>query len=218
VDIDAESGSHVVVAGPSGSGKSTLLKSIYRTYRVTAGSIDFHHEHGESDLATADDREILDLRRSEISYVSQFLRPEPRRSLIKCIERSGLRRGLPVETAADEAREVASRLGLGEDLWPVPPVLLSGGEQQRANIAMALVSPARLLLLDEPFSALDPANQQAAVELISDKGRADGAIVSTLHDHDAIRALATSVVYLEGGTVEARGTAEAVLAGREMGS
>ena len=98
IDLDVEAGEHVAVAGPSGAGKSTLLRCVYRTYLSTSGAIGLRTSTGDVvDLATMADWDVAALRGREIGYVSQFLRAEPRRSVIEIVARSGIARGTAMD-------------------------------------------------------------------------------------------------------------------------
>jgi alpha-D-ribose 1-methylphosphonate 5-triphosphate synthase subunit PhnL len=211
VDLDVHAGEHVALAGSSGAGKSSLLKCIHRSYVPTAGHAWLTLTDGvRVDLPVLDDRQLLAVRSQEMGYVSQFLRAEPRRPTLDLVVRSGVRRGLGLEAAEDAATSVLGRLGIGEELWPIHVTLLSGGEKQRVNLAAALVSPPRLLLLDEPVSALDPANRETALSLIGELTARGVAVVGVFHDLEAMRRLATRVVLMRDGRVETDGAPEEV--------
>lgn len=138
------------VSGHNGAGKSTLLRCLYRSALPTDGSAVYASRHGEIDLARAHDADIALLRREEIGYVSQFLRPRPRTSALQLVSE-----GSSGEHGLEAAREALSDLGLRRELWHAYPSTFSGGEQQKVNLARALVRPQRLLLLDEPTASLD---------------------------------------------------------------
>lgn len=198
VDIDVSPGEHVAVAGPSGSGKSSLLKCVYRTYLPDSGSIRL----GPIDLTQLDDAAMADLRERQVGYVSQFLRAAPRRSAFDVVAGAARRRGLDHDTASAAAADSLARVNIAESLWATYPTLLSGGEKQRVNLAAGMVSPPRLLLLDEPVASLDPANREAVLEFVSGLTDAGVAVLAVFHDHDIIRRLADRVVVLQSGRVE----------------
>jgi alpha-D-ribose 1-methylphosphonate 5-triphosphate synthase subunit PhnL len=122
------------------------------------------------------------------------------------------------EAAATVAGDVLNRLGIGPRLWGTYPTLLSGGEKQRVNLAAGIVAAPRLLLLDEPVSALDPANRGAVLSVIADLAGSGTTVLSVFHDLDAIHQLADRVVVLGGGRVVDEGPPGDVLAGVPEGA
>lgn len=213
VHLDVRRGEHVALAGSSGAGKSSLLKCIHRTYKPDGGCIRYQARSGAVvDLADLDDRAVADLREAEIGYVSQFLRAEPRRGAIDVVIRAAARRGLDPADAPDAAADALRRLNIDESLWHTYPTMLSGGEKQRVNLAAGIVSPPRLLLLDEPVSALDPANRDAALTVIADLTSDETTVLSVFHDLDAMARLADRVVLMAHGRVEGDGRPDQMLA------
>lgn len=212
VDLDVFGGEHVALAGSSGAGKSSLLRCIYRTYLPTSGDVTLRLTTGRdvvlTDLA---DRELANLRGRELGYVSQFLRAEPRRGALDIVARAGTQRGMDRDAARDAAAIALQRLDIDESLWDVYASVLSGGEKQRVNLAAGTISPPRLLLLDEPVSALDPANREAALDLIADLTDHGVAVLAVFHDLDAMARLATRVVLMRGGQIAEQGPPETVL-------
>lgn len=207
VSLDVYPGQHVALAGTSGSGKSSLLKCVFRTYRPDSGSVRLDG----IELLSLTDTEMANLREHELGYVSQFLRAEPRRSAFAVVERAALRRGFAPDAAGDAAAEALRRVRIDESLWATYPTLLSGGEKQRINLAAGTVAPPRLLLLDEPVSALDPANREAVLALIGDLTSQGVAVLAVFHDLDAMHRLADRVILLRHGRVETEGTPSQVL-------
>jgi alpha-D-ribose 1-methylphosphonate 5-triphosphate synthase subunit PhnL len=133
------------------------------------------------DLASASDDAILTLRGAEPGYISQFLRPAPRVKAVDLVGRAA---------AQERAASLLLGLALPQDLPDGYPILFSGGEQQRVNIARALIAPPQLLLLDEPTSALDATNHETLLELLRETHRAGATIVGTFHDLNIVRRLA----------------------------
>ena len=213
VDLTVGEGEHVALAGTSGAGKSSLLKCVYRTYLASAGQILFRDRAGvRVDLATLNERAMADLRDREIGYVSQFLRAEPRRTTFDVVRRAGNRRGMIGSEAVDAAAQALREVRIPESLWSSFPSVLSGGERQRVNIAKGTIAAPRLLLLDEPVSALDPENRDAVLERIAGLRESNVALLSVFHDLDAMRRLATRVVMLREGLVTDNGAPNDVLA------
>lgn len=215
IDLDVGAGEHVALAGSSGAGKSSLLRCVFRTYLPTGGEVHLRLRDGShAELTSLADEAMASLRGHEIGYVSQFLRAEPRRGPIDIVTHAGMRRGMDREEAADAAAVALRALHLDEALWDAYASVLSGGEKQRVNLAAGTISPPQLLLLDEPVSALDPANREAALELIGDLSGRGVAVLSVFHDLDAMHRLASRVVVLRDGLVVDDGPPGAVLAGR----
>lgn len=207
VDLDIAAGEHVAVVGPSGAGKSSLLRCVYRTYLPDSGSVVLHTDTGPVELTTLADRAMAGLRGREIGYVPQFLAAPPRTGALAVVIAAARRRGLTGQAARDAAVAALRAVRLEEALWDVDCGVLSGGERQRINVAAGTVAPPRLLLLDEPVSALDPANRERALELISELAGHGVAVLSVFHDLAAVRRLATRAVRMVEGRVVAEGPA-----------
>ena len=200
VSFDLEPGEFLAIAGPSGAGKSSLLKCLNRTYLASAGTAHYRTRAGEVvDLFSAPERDVVALRREEITYVSQFLKAPPRVPAVDVVASVLVRRGVEVEAARARATTMLARLGIGPSLQTSYPALFSGGEQQRVNVAKAFVDPPRLLLLDEPTSALDAENRERVIELLREAQAAGTAVIAIFHDRDLIRRLADRVLVLADG-------------------
>jgi alpha-D-ribose 1-methylphosphonate 5-triphosphate synthase subunit PhnL len=212
VSFAVHPGEHVSLAGSSGAGKSTLLRLIYRTYSITSGEVNFRLVNDQwVDIAQLSDAEVIAIRGREIGYVSQFLRAQPRRSVIDLVSKAGISRGMSPADAREQAGISLGRLGIAPSLWDVHTSVLSGGEKQRVNIAAGLISPPRLLLLDEPVSALDPENRERAIEVIADLSKQGVAVLAVFHDLDAISRLASRIILMARGQVVTDGPVDQVL-------
>ena len=194
VSFDVSAGECVVLSGPSGAGKSSILKMIFGNYRCDGGCIGVRHGGAVIDLAKAEPREILSVRRSTIGYVSQFLRAVPRVPTIDVVAEPLVATGTPRNEARDQAGRLLHRLNIPERLWALPPSTFSGGEQQRVNIARGFISDHPILLLDEPTASLDAANREVVVGLIGEKKRAGVAMVAIVHDDEIRGRIADRVV------------------------
>ncbi|MPY81058.1 MAG: ATP-binding cassette domain-containing protein [Actinophytocola sp.] len=209
VDLDLRAGEHVALAGPSGAGKSSLLRCLYRTYLPDAGSVLLRT--GDVELTGLSDRAMARLRGREFGYVAQFLTAPPRTGPLQVVAATARRRGLDTDAATDAAVDALRRLNLDEALWDVDCCVLSGGERQRVNLAAGTVQPPRLLLLDEPVSALDPANREAALDLVDSLAAYGVAVLAVFHDAAAMHRLASRVLVMRDGQIIHQGTPAEVL-------
>ena len=198
VTFEVEAGECVVLGGPSGAGKSSILKMVYGNYGVDDGVVMIAHEGGMVDLASADPRTVLTLRRDSIGYVSQFLRTVPRVSALDVVAEPLVVRGVDKAEAQGRAGEMLARLNLPERLWALPPATFSGGEQQRVNIARGFITHHPVLLLDEPTASLDAANRAVVVGMIAQKKREGVAMLGIFHDEDVRSAVADRIVDVTG--------------------
>ncbi len=200
VSFSVSPGELVALTGPSGAGKSTVLKCIYRTYLASGGAIQYRSAAlGPVDLVAASDRTVLDLRRREIGFVSQFLRVIPRVSAVEVVMRPLLdRNGTTPEEARSRATELLHRLRIPRTLHEAYPSTFSGGEQQRVNIARAIVWEPRLLLLDEPTAALDGQAVEAVMTLLGEMRRRGTTMVGIFHDPALIDRTADHVYRMRG--------------------
>ena len=207
VSFTVEEGEFLGVVGRSGSGKSSLLRCVYRRYLPSGGRVLYAAETGPVDLATAEDREVLGLREAEIGYVSQFLRAIPRTPARDVVAEPLVARGEKEYEALERAAAMLEALGVPSNLADAFPATMSGGEQQRVNLARALVSRPRMLLLDEPTSALDPETRALATEAIRELKRAGTTMVGIFHEMETLVALSDRVLALEAGRVRWSGPA-----------
>jgi alpha-D-ribose 1-methylphosphonate 5-triphosphate synthase subunit PhnL len=184
VEFEVAAGECVALIGPSGAGKSSVLKMIFGNYRCDAGEIMVRHHGRVVDVVRADPRLILQLRRTTLGYVSQFLRAMPRVAAIDVVAEPLVAAGIGRDTARTRAGELLARLNVPQPLWLLPPATFSGGEQQRVNIARGFLPDLPILLLDEPTASLDPVNRDVVIDLIKEKKARGTAIASILHEDD----------------------------------
>ncbi|PXA97796.1 phosphonate C-P lyase system protein PhnL [Nostoc sp. 3335mG] len=198
VTFEVAPGECVVLGGPSGAGKSSILKMVYGNYGVDRGEVLIAHRGAMVDLASADPRTVLTLRRDAIGYVSQFLRTVPRVSALDVVAEPLVVRGVDKAEAQQRAGEMLSRLNLPERLWALPPATFSGGEQQRVNIARGFITHHPVLLLDEPTASLDAANRAVVVGMIAQKKAEGVAMLGIFHDEEVRAAVADRIVDVTG--------------------
>ena len=180
-ELSVKPGECVALTGSSGAGKSTLMRMIYGNYVTQSGRILI----GGLDVARAEPREILALRRQVLGYVSQFLRVVPRVPTRDVVAEPLLALGVPADEARARAEALLERLRIPQRLWQLSPTTFSGGEQQRVNIARGFVHPYPALLLDEPTASLDPVNRETVLCLIEEAKARGAAIVGIFHDAPA---------------------------------
>jgi alpha-D-ribose 1-methylphosphonate 5-triphosphate synthase subunit PhnL len=194
VSFSVKAGECVVLGGPSGVGKSSILKMLYGNYGVDEGQILVEHDGRLVNLATAEPRTVLEVRRTTLGYVSQFLRVVPRVSALDIVAEPLQARGVTAAEARERAAELLSRLNLPRELWALPPATFSGGEQQRVNIARGFITDHQILLLDEPTASLDAKNRAVVVEMIAGKKATGTALIGIFHDEEVREAVADRII------------------------
>ncbi|WP_282157001.1 phosphonate C-P lyase system protein PhnL [Shimia thalassica] len=180
-ELTVARGECVALTGASGAGKSTLMRMVYGNYLAASG----HILIDGLDVTQAEPRQILELRRHTLGYVSQFLRVVPRVPTLDVVAEPLLAIGVETETARDRARDLLTRLRIPERLWSLSPTFFSGGEQQRVNIARGFAHTYPAMLLDEPTASLDAANRETVLGLIEEAKARGAAIIGIFHDEAA---------------------------------
>ncbi|MGE7826624.1 phosphonate C-P lyase system protein PhnL [Paenibacillus sp. NPDC093718] len=190
-------GQFLGIAGPSGIGKSSILKCVYRSYLPTSGNIWYDSErYGRVNLAQADERQIIHLRRNEMSYVTQFLKVIPRVSAQDVVAERLLPKGYDLESARAKARDMLSRLRIPKELWDAFPATFSGGEQQRVNLARALIAQPRLLVLDEPTASLDNQTKEIVLSILREMKDEGTTMLGVFHDWEVMGQIADDILDL----------------------
>lgn len=181
ISFALHAGEFLLLRGPNGVGKSTLLRTLYRSYLPREGHIWYHMAEGRLDLARAADVDVALLRRREIGFVTQFLIARPRVAAEDIVAEPLRRAGMAGPEAVAQARRWLAEFGVKRDLWRAYPTTFSGGEQQKVNLARALILPQRLLLLDEPTASLDAGARAALVRRLADLKAAGVAMIGVFH-------------------------------------
>lgn len=181
ISFDLHEGEFLLLRGHNGAGKSTLLRTLWRSYLPVSGHLWYRSALGDIDLATAADVDIALLRRQEIGFVTQFLNARPRVAAQDVVAEPLLQAGSSQVEALEQARHWLDQFGVRPELWRAYPSTFSGGEQQKVNLARALILPQRLLLLDEPTASLDVGARAALVRRLADLKAAGVAIVGVFH-------------------------------------
>ena len=207
-DFSLEIASHEAVAlvGTSGSGKTTLMRMINRMVDPTAGRVHIDDE----DVAAMDP---VVLRRS-IGYVMQASGLLPHRTVLDNITTVPVLRGTAKGEARERARTLMDTVGLDPDLADRYPAQLSGGQQQRVGVARGLAADPNILLMDEPFGAVDPiVRDELQGELQRLQRELRKTIVFVTHDIDEAFRIGDRVVILRpGGRIAQVGTPQEILA------
>ena len=207
-DFTLEIASHEAVAlvGTSGSGKTTLMRMINRMVDPTSGrvTIDGEDVAGMNPVA---------LRRS-IGYVMQASGLLPHRTVLDNITTVPVLRGTAKGEARERARELMDTVGLDPELASRYPAQLSGGQQQRVGVARGLAADPNILLMDEPFGAVDPiVREELQSELQRLQRELRKTIVFVTHDIDEAFRIGDHVVIIRpGGLIAQVGTTQEILA------
>ncbi|MFT4469543.1 ABC transporter ATP-binding protein [Arthrobacter sulfonylureivorans] len=203
--LDIERGSITVFVGPSGCGKTTSLRMINRMVEPTAGSVLVDGQDVSAQPAAA-------LRRS-MGYVMQSAGLLPHRTVLDNVATVPRLNGVRRAAARKRAEELLDVVGLAPELGSRYPVQLSGGQQQRVGVARALAADPPILLMDEPFSAVDPVvRAELQQELLRLQQHLAKTIVFVTHDIDEATILGDKLaVFATGGRLAQYGTPEEVL-------
>ncbi|HEX78919.1 MAG TPA: glycine betaine/L-proline ABC transporter ATP-binding protein [Dehalococcoidia bacterium] len=196
-----------VIMGLSGSGKSTLIRCILRLIEPTAGKIIINGEN----ICDYDDKQLMTLRRNTMSMIFQHFGLFPHRSVIDNVAYGLKVRGAGKAERYSKAQRVIEKVGLTgwEDYYPEA---LSGGMQQRVGIARALANDPEILLMDEPFSGLDPLiRRQMQDELIELQGELQKTILFVTHDLDEALKLGSYIAIMKDGVIIQSGIPEEVV-------
>ena len=196
LSLDIESGSIVTLIGPSGCGKTTTLRMINRLIEPTSGRL-------EIDGSDVTHQPVTELRRN-IGYVIQQVGLFPHRSIAQNIATVPRTLGWDKKRTNERVRELVELVGLDEDMLDRYPDELSGGQQQRVGVARALAADPPVLLMDEPFGAVDPiVRGRLQDELLALQAQVQKTIVLVTHDIDEALRLADRIALLnEGGILE----------------
>ena len=196
VNIDIRDGEFVTLVGPSGCGKTTTLRMINRLINPTDGVITI----GGTDIRA---QSLTDLRRG-IGYVIQQIGLFPHRTIAQNIATVPKLLGWDKARTAERVAELAQLVGIDDAMLTRYPAALSGGQQQRVGVARALAADPPVLLMDEPFGAVDPiVRAHLQSELLALQSRVHKTIVLVTHDIDEAVLLGDRVAVLNvGGVLE----------------
>lgn len=195
ISLSIPRGQIFVIIGLSGSGKSTLVRCFNRLNRPTCGKVLFEGK----DLAALSQKELLEFRRSKISMVFQSFALMSHRDVLGNVAYGLEVKGVPRAEREKKAMEVLAMTGLSG--WEHQACgSLSGGMRQRVGIARALANDPEVLLMDEPFSALDPlVRQDMQFELLQIQRKLGKTVIFITHDIDEAFKLGDTVAIMKDG-------------------
>ncbi|MFL6436072.1 MAG: ABC transporter ATP-binding protein [Terriglobales bacterium] len=194
ITFAVKSGEFVALLGTSGSGKSSLLNLIAGLDTPTGGSVSV----AGRDLARMSREELAQYRRSTVGMVFQAFNLVPAMTVLENVELPMRFAEVPRERRMERARNALERVGLGHRLSHRPSEL-SGGEQQRASLARALVNAPSLLLADEPTGNLDSRTGSEIMELIHAIHREGTTVLMVTHERPLAERYATRFIFLRDG-------------------
>ena len=211
INLAVERGEICVLMGLSGSGKSTVVRAINRLNEVARGSVTVEHRGAVVNVTTCDGATLRDLRMHTVAMVFQQFALLPWRTVRENVgfglELRGMDQGERARIV-DEKLALVGLTGWGDKYSHE----LSGGMQQRVGLARAFATDAEILLMDEPFSALDPLiRDKLQDELLDLQRKLKKTIVFVSHDLDEALKLGNTIAILESGRIVQKGTAEDIL-------
>lgn len=198
VSFTLKEGRSLGISGPSGTGKSSILKCIYRKYIPSSGDIYFESsQFGNVNLSNASENVILKIRENEIGYITQFLRVIPRVPCVDVVAEPLISSGINTKEAREKSKEILDRLGIPLNLFEAYPSTFSGGEQQRVNIAKAIIRRQRLLLMDEPTASLDRKAVSTVLEIFEELKKDGTTMIGIFHDKKILSEFSDEIYNLE---------------------
>lgn len=208
ISFEVEKGEIFVLMGLSGSGKSTLIRNLIRLVDPTAGEIYI----SDKEICGMSEKELMNFRRRSTAMVFQAFGLLPHYSVLDNAAYGLKIRGMPEEERNKVAMEAIKTVGLEgwEDYYPSS---LSGGMQQRVGIARALAADPDIMLLDEPFSGLDPLiRRQMQDELVQLQSELHKTMIFVTHDLQEALKIADRIAIMQDGSIIQIGTPEEIIA------
>ncbi|QQK76240.1 glycine betaine/L-proline ABC transporter ATP-binding protein [Salicibibacter cibarius] len=207
VSFDVSESEFFVIMGLSGSGKSTLIRCLNMLNRPTAGKVIVNGE----DIVPYSKKTLSEFRQNNMAMVFQHFGLFSHRSILTNVAYGLEVKGISQEEREETAKQVLKTVGL-EGWEQKRPGELSGGMQQRVGLARALATDPDILLMDEPFSALDPLiRREMQLELLDIQAKLKKTIIFITHDVNEAFQLGDRVAVMKDGVMEQIGTPEEVL-------
>ena len=206
IDLDVPRGSFFGLVGPNGAGKTTTLSMVTGLLRPDAGRAFVLGRDVWADTVAA---------KRLIGVLPDGLRLFDRLTGLQLITYAGLLRGMSRDLASERAAELIAALGLTEARGKLV-VDYSAGMTKKVTLASALVHGPRVLVLDEPFEAVDPVSAATIRHILADFVAAGGTVVLSSHVMDLVERICSHVAVISDGAVLAAGELDAVRAGRSL--
>ena len=196
LSIDIIEHDFTVIMGSSGAGKSTLLYALSGMDRVTSGTVRFF----DTDIESLNDDKLAVFRRRNCGFVFQQMFLLDNMSILDNILICGLLLTGDRKSVADYAKTLLTSVGLTEIIWRKFPSQLSGGENQRAAIARALINRPRAVFADEPTGSLNSSAGQMVLDVLTEINRGGQSVIMVTHDlNSALRG--NKVLYIRDGII-----------------
>ncbi|MEM1366347.1 MAG: ATP-binding cassette domain-containing protein, partial [Pseudomonadota bacterium] len=197
-------GESVGLVGESGCGKSTLARAVLALEKADEGSIHF----GRADLTSMPQSKLRGVRRDiQVVFQDPFGSFNPRHTIARVVgEPLHLVEGLSTKAKMERVASALDKVGIGRDALDRYPHQFSGGQRQRIAIARAVVTEPKLIVADEPVSALDVSVRGQVLDLMADLGQRLGvAYLFISHDLHVVRAVTDRVLVMQAGKIVERG-------------
>ena len=195
VTLGIEPGEFVSIVGHSGAGKTTLLKLLFAEIFPTEGTVYF----GSREIGALAQKELLALRRN-IGTIFQDFRLLSTKNIYENVAFAMEVAGKDDDDIKADVPHVLDLVGLSEKMWDFPHQL-SGGEQQRAAIARALVNQPDVLIADEPTGNIDPINTHDVVEILKKINDLGTTVLLTTHNKTVVDSIGRRVVTMDQGRI-----------------
>lgn len=208
VDLEVKKGEVVAILGPSGSGKTTFLRCINFLERGDAGTISVNGFTVPCKEGTK--KEVLELRKKTAMVFQNYNLFKNKTVIQNVMEGLTIVQKVNKQEAYERSKAMLEKVGLGQRL-DYYPIQMSGGQQQRAGIARALVLQPDVILFDEPTSALDPELVGEVLETMKEIAETGITMIVVTHEISFAHDVASKVVFMDGGVVVEQGTPEQVI-------
>ncbi len=208
VDLEVKKGEVVAILGPSGSGKTTFLRCINFLERGDAGTISVNGFTVPCKEGTK--KEVLELRKKTAMVFQNYNLFKNKTVIQNVMEGLTIVQKVNKQEAYERSKAMLEKVGLGQRL-DYYPIQMSGGQQQRAGIARALVLQPDVILFDEPTSALDPELVGEVLDTMKEIAETGITMIVVTHEISFAHDVASKVVFMDGGVVVEQGTPEQVI-------